>query len=669
MLSNDLLDLNQVILVFQTPIAILMIKTFVLSLMLNYVIKIFFVRNSLVVITLIALSIITLFYFGVLQTFTLITLILGCLFFGYKILKLNNFLISLFVSLLIFIQFFILISLSFNVNVAYYLLFIVSFALLLYKREDNIKILVTLYNIISDYLKRFNILDFWLITLSFILGSLPQSHWDAVQANLYNAKRFVINNSLSPLIESISSLFPQNAEVYYALFYKIGGLKMLQIAYILPLIILILLIKDILKKVHYSHLFNYAVYLFLLTPIIIFESSNGYYDLLVLLTVFIPVYIILFQEKKNILRNTLIASFVIGFGAATKYFPIILILLPIFYYFIYNKKGLANILLTTTACLFFGILPLAIWLIRAYLYTGSPIFPFFQSIFPTPEFWQGSELSNNFMIQTTMNISVWLKGGFLLYPILTFFNTEKFVEGTITYPGFGYILLLPIQILILIISLKNIIANKFKRSDIVYLYLFFSFIIIGVLSRYYRYLWPFQFSLAVVSILYLEAKTINKGIVRTMVNGVILFSLIININSIIIYYRFFQIFPERYFHPDYFITKKNEKDPTLFLNLINIDENKVILDMSKDAEPRFQISRFHLLGKTYKCNWYWINMNNVISESLEDNIIIKEFDYIITSNPIEESVDACLPILESTMNSARELYRDDLYIIYEIIKT
>ena len=59
-------------------------------------------------------------------------------------------------------------------------------------------------------------------------------------------------------------------------------------------------------------------------------------------------------------------------------------------------------------------------------------------------------------------------------------------------------------------------------------------------------------------------------------------------------------------------------------------------------------------------------MNNTISQLIKDKKETNNFDYIVASNPIEDSVNTCLPILEKIKNSDTELYRDDLYIIYGI---
>ena len=325
MFPNEFLDIFKVKLVLQTPIAILLIKSLIASIIFYLLFKIFRTKRWFGILSAILFVSFGFYYFGILPTIVVLLIFTGSFLTGRKVLKISNFPTALFIGVLIFVQIFIVISLVINLNIAFYSLLIISVMLVCYKYNNNLEILNDWSKSIRNYIKEINIIDYLLIILSFVLGSLPQSHWDAVHANLYNAKWYVINNSLIPLPESISSLFPQNAELYYSLFYKIGGVRTLQLAYILPLIILILLVKDISKRVKSSPFLNYSVYLFLLTPIVIFESSNGYYDLLVLLTVFIPIFILFFQGGKNILRDTLIASFIIGFGAATKYFPIILI--------------------------------------------------------------------------------------------------------------------------------------------------------------------------------------------------------------------------------------------------------------------------------------------------------------------------------------------------------
>src|SRR4030042_2951780 len=168
--------------------------------------------------------------------------------------------------------------------------------------------------------------------------------------------------------------------------------------------------------------------------------------------------------------------------------------------------------------------------------------------------------------------------------------------------------------------------------------------------------------MAVVSTLYLSDKFINKRIIRIIFNGLILFFVLVNINSILIYYRFYPIYPERLFRPDYFNTENKLSDPIIYLNNIQTAKTDVILDMSNHRLPRF-----HFLSKTFECNWYWMNINSELKKVLNNDLnysnLINRFDYIIVDNPIEKSVDTCLPILDFNKDMVHEIYSDNLYLI------
>jgi hypothetical protein len=204
-------------------------------------------------------SIIAIWHFGITPAISIIFIIASSFVFAVKVLKIKDYLLATIAGLFCYVQIFTLIALLSNVDIAYYSTFII-FCLpsLLIKPKEPIKF--------TDFLSGFTVIDWTLIFTVFIFGSLPQLHWDAVQANLYIAKWYVLSNSLSPIKESITSLFPQSAIVYYSLFYKIGGLKMLQVAFFLPFLLTLMLIKQICRRINLGLLGQIFLYQPLLLP-------------------------------------------------------------------------------------------------------------------------------------------------------------------------------------------------------------------------------------------------------------------------------------------------------------------------------------------------------------------------------------------------------------------
>ncbi len=665
MLPNEL-TLTRFISFIKIPITPLTIITFLISILAFLFLNNFIFKNRmLTIIILLVFLLSTIYYFGFIPLLLFTIILVGSVFIGLKIFKFDDTLIALIVGFFTLLEIYIVIALLTNFSIALLSSIIISVASVIFRSGKNLIIFKKLQLDFDSYLKNFNVIDYWIIGLSFIIGTLPQSQWDAVHANLYNAKWYIINNSFKPLTESISSLFPQNAIGYYTLFYQIGGAKLLEMAYLFPLVALLLLIKNISSLLNFSKTACYLWYLIIFTPIVIFQASNGYYDLLVTLTLVAAFYLLFFQNVNRSITDTFSASFLIGFGAAIKYFPLVFIFLPIVSYIINKKNRIKNVIAVSLISILLSLLPLTIWMIRSFFYTGSPIFPFFQSIFQTPVFWAGEELTNNFMIQTTMNSTGWIKGGFILYPILTFFKTTEFMEATRGYPGLVYILLIPVQFAILLLIIKRILSKSIEKRDIFYLYIFFSYFMIGLISRYYRYLWPFQFVFASITFFYI-IEWIDRLKAKKLVTGIIFFVILLNVNVMVIYFRFFPIGPEKLFQPDFYTTRKSQKNPISFLNKeTKNNKSLTILDTSFNKLPRF-----NFIAKTYECNWYWIGgVNEFLKTNKNQNLtkqLFKKFNYIITSNPITDSNNFCYQTINNNKSLLKQIYSDNNYLIFKI---
>ena len=467
------------------PFLLLMIQCFLVSLAIR-IIFYKFKDTKYQNYTLIPILILFGYYFGISTSLKILYLLITLSLFNRK--YINNWIVSFFVL----IQIYIVLGLLSNPNVALIILAILGLILIL--TTKNFSQLTDDLSLTKKFIFSLNIVELFILCLCFVMGSMPQNQFDAAHANLYNAKTYININSLSPLPESTSSLFPQNAIIYYTFFYQIGQEKSLQLAYTLPFIIIIYCFY----LLNINRIFVATI---LLTPIIIFEATNGYYDLLITSLIFSAATILI--SKKKYLSNIVMSAFLIGFATSCKYFPIFLTCLPILYIYLFQKKRIfIKIILTILIASF----PLTIWLVRSYSFTHNPVFPFLQNIFPTPNFWEKNDvLENNPMIQTTINRNQWVKGAFIYYPVVTYLNTTNFLEALPQYTTIVYIILLPLNLFITLNISKKIITRKsINSNEIILICLFIGYFISGLISRYYRYLWPYQFTIASFSILYLD---------------------------------------------------------------------------------------------------------------------------------------------------------------------
>lgn len=565
--------------------------------------------------------------------------------------------ISYFFTIFLSLQFYLVLSYFFNPTIAFLatniflcLISLIKFKKIKYSSKESID---NLWNFIN----KLNLIDLSIIFTSFLIASQPQHHWDAVYANLYNARQYILNNSFTPLRESISSLFPQNAIVYYSYFFQAAKYKGFSISFLFPLIMLISIVKSMFKEFKFSSYLKFFATAFILTPIIIFQSSNGYYDLLTLSLIITATYsAFLFTKTKETLP-IIISSFLIGFAIAIKYFPIFLVLIPIILIFKKFKFKRKKIYIISLLLMF---LPISLWIIRTYLYTGSPVFPFAQYIFPTPSLWSVTDiLENNFMIQTTLKRSTWLLGGFIVYPILTFLKTSSFLESTNYYSSVIYIFLSIPSFLFVIHTFFKFLKRKTVSSlELIHLLLFIAYVFVGVITRYYRYLWPYQYTYYFFSLI-LISKYFSK-VKKSFFLIVSFFILMLNCFSI---YKHFSIYPlitSRFLKPNYFYIEKTENDPIIFLNQ-NTSDKDTILDASNYFLPRINIK-----ATSYLCNWYWIGWQNIFRTDKASETLSK-FNYIITNNPIKESNNYCKDSIIKQKN-LKQVYEDNYYLIHEVVK-
>lgn len=587
-----------------------------------------------------------LYYFGI--TTIVKMFIIFSLISVFNSRYIHNWLVSFFLT----IQAYIIVGVILSPSTSVLILF--TLGVIIFLSHRNITPIINSFHSFEGLLRSLNIVEIFILTLSFLIGSQPQVRYDAVFANLYNAKTYITTNSFSPLPENTSSIFPQNSILYYSFFYQLGQERGLQIAYILPLFVIFYCFK--LLKIR-----GVLAAPLLLTPIIIFEASSGYYDLLMSSLMLLASSITLLSPLN--FSHVIFSALLIGFASGSKYFPIFLITIPLLSLLTLPTKNrlLPKVLLIT----FLVILPLTFWLGRSYQNTGNPVFPFLQNVFPTPNIWAKNDiLENNPMIKTPMDLKQWATGAFFYYPIVTFFKTSDYLEALPKYPTLIYILLIPIQLF----AVSNVFIRLFNRKkleqlDIVVVGLFFSYYFTGFITRYYRYLWPFQFSLSIFSLLYFQKLISAKPKILFVVY--IMFLGILPLNLYYIFCHLQTSFsPSKLLQPDFYRISTVIDNPVSFLNQYTRNNSRTkILDASKYFNGRFNFS-----SRVFLCNWYWYDKVIEISKHRGDRSygrqLLSQFDYIITHNPPAEANNYCLDFLLPELPNYQKLYQDTHYQIY-----
>src|SRR4030066_1292482 len=110
MLPSELFDIYKLRLVFQTPIAMLLLITFIVSLVLYYFVNFIYLKKLLASLTLLIFLGIFTFYFGILPTLKVFLILIGSITIGVKILKFEYSFIALIIGFLALIDIYILIA-------------------------------------------------------------------------------------------------------------------------------------------------------------------------------------------------------------------------------------------------------------------------------------------------------------------------------------------------------------------------------------------------------------------------------------------------------------------------------------------------------------------------------------------------------------------------------
>ncbi|MEK9179068.1 MAG: hypothetical protein AAB893_01225, partial [Patescibacteria group bacterium] len=446
---------------------------------------------------------------------------------------------------------------------------------------------------------------------------------------------------------ALSSLFPQNGVSYFSFFYGIGGFPLLSISYIIPLVTSLYVIRKLVKP-------RLLAYVLILTPSFIFQGSNAYYDGLVTACLLGGIYVLYTSENVHLIFYSI---FLFGFATASKFFPALYLALPMLILIVSHKKYLRWIIPLSLI----GLLPFAVWGIRSFIYTGSPIYPFFQSIFPTPLHWPKNDpLEQVAMIQTVMSAWQWVIGGFAIYPLLTYVRSDWFLEATRGFTTIFYIFHVPVLFIAIIRIFKQPIDS---RKKIVLLFAVCAYVAVGLVTRYYRYVWPFQVTSFVLALSFLHISKLHR-IITVILCGLIIISMIDVV-------RLYGTFPTSYKSlGDSSSSRFADNDEFLVREKLNsvLQPEDRLLDASG-----MKLKRSYISTPVFQCNWYSIGIVDVFKRSKKDAVFarsyVRSFDYVVTNPWIRE--DSCQVLkskvitdLENT-SAWEKMYSNAQYNIYK----
>lgn len=188
----------------------------------------------------------------------------------------------------------------------------------------------------------------------------------------------------------------------------------------------------------------------------VFANLNTYYvDLLYI--PFLMECIILLFKNQNEKSDIYLLAIVGGFACSLKITNAIFVILFIILYLINNRKNIT--FKSILWCIIPFLLPLLPYLLNNYLQTGNPVFPYYNSIFKSPYYYETSWTDNRFGPKSPLQT--------LLYPIYIFIHPGATSEFNIYFGRITYAYLS--CFLVIIISFIQLIFHKNKLSPYFYL--------------------------------------------------------------------------------------------------------------------------------------------------------------------------------------------------------
>jgi len=412
------------------------------------------------------------------------------------------------------------------------------------------------------------------------------------------------------------------------------------------------------------------MYSALLLPVVIFESSTGYYDFLAAALMLSVFYLVLTTETRKVMVVYL-SLFLIGFAAAIKYFPMAIAPIPLILWLKQIREDIRGYALRILIGIIVVFLPLSIWSLRAYQTTGSPVFPFFQQFFPTPELWNpDSHLEEHPILKTPTTVHRWLTGGFIMYPVLTYVYTDKYLEAYQGYTGIAAIALMGIVVLVIIIGLLKVLRRiPFTRTDYLFWASLAAYFVVGIVTRYYRYLWPFQLLLTVAALTSLNQYVNRRGksswrkflLVTTTI--LLVFSSVIEIAR---YYRHYPHIFSSLFQPE------KSQEATYHGPLTYLESHLSVVDKPVLDGSLYSLPRLFVPSRVYQCNWYWIEGTQRVRREMKDQEIIDllhEFSYVVYTSSGADVPNLCNSIIKRSrqLDILDQVYADELYTIYRVV--
>lgn len=309
----------------------------------------------------------------------------------------------------------------------------------------------------------------------FILSLSPPTGRDVLTQHLALPKLYLLRHQIFDVPFAESSYNPMQVDMLYTLALLLGSEEAASLLHFTFALLTGALIYLVSRKAGPRWLAFLGSLFFLSTPLVINLSTKAYVDLGLAFYSFAALYALLRREEDKA-WITFSAIFA-GFAAATKYNGFLVLFLLAAWVLLKSREPKGSLALKEAGkYLLIGLVVSSPWLLRNFLYTANPVYPFFWS-------WLGNPPPTARELYEPLTRRAILYGegwrDFLTIPVRMFFQGEdlnpRYFDGVLN----------PIFLLLFPLSLVGGRESwRIRMAGFVVLYFVFSMFLVDMRARY-----------------------------------------------------------------------------------------------------------------------------------------------------------------------------------------
>jgi len=224
-----------------------------------------------------------------------------------------------------------------------------------------------------------------------LIGALaPEIEPDALVHHLYIPRIYIQNHRLVYIPYHIASAYPLGIEMLFTLGMLLGNSVSAKLIHFSLGVLSMLATYCFGRKYVNSRAGLSAAAIFYTIPVVAWESTTAYIDLGLTLFTVLQIFALVNWWVRGVSNAEWLtmAAIMCGFAMGTKYlgiFALVILIIGIFLKLSFtDKRDVTVVLRAVLVYAFVSALIVSPWLIKNYVFTGNPVYPFLNNVFKSP---------------------------------------------------------------------------------------------------------------------------------------------------------------------------------------------------------------------------------------------------------------------------------------------